>query len=145
MATEFDQMLFAQHLKAALALPDAKRWGLEGDLNSLEARCELHPRSSPNERFLARLRWSDYSKPASVKFIDPATGSDSIPRAWPNIDGSRPQNFFICAPWTKEGNDHHPEWATSEAAAYQTPEEPLVFALLQLKHLMDNTYQGRGT
>jgi hypothetical protein len=144
MAAEFDRMLFSQHLGAALELPLSKRWGLEGDATALEARCDMHPRAFPAERFQVRLRWSDYSKPPSTKFIDPDTGSESNPRSWPNIDGSRPQNCFICAPWTKEGNDHHPEWAASAAAGYKTPEEPLVFSLLQLQHLLDNTYKGRG-
>lgn len=146
MATEFDQVLFEQHHEVALALPAAKRWDLERDKNvPLGVFCTMHPRNAPTEHYRVQLRWTDYSKPASVKFINLENDSGTDPRAWPNIDGTRPTSFFLCAPWTKEGHEHHSEWAASEAGRYNTPEEPLVFALVQLQHLFDNTYQGRGT
>lgn len=144
MATEFDRVLFDQHREVALALPAAKRWSLERDTSvPLGAFCTMHPRTATSERYKVRLRWTDYTMPPSVKFVD-ENNSESDARAWPNIDGSRPTAFFLCAPWTKEGNDYHAEWKGSEAMRYKTPEEPLVFALMQLQHLLDNTYQGRG-
>jgi hypothetical protein len=146
MATEFDLMLFDQHLEAALESPAAKRWNLERDPSvPLGVLCVMHPRTVPTELFKARLRWTDYSKPPSLKFISIETGSETDAQAWPNIEGSRATSFFLCAPWTQEGNSHHPEWATSPAARYPNPEDPVEFALTQLQHLFDNTYQGRGT
>lgn len=145
MATEFDRVLFEQHLEEVLALPAAKRWSLERDMNvSLGAFCTMHPRTAPTERYKVQLRWTEYSKPPSVKFLNVDNGSEIDPSAWPNIAGSSPTAFFICTPWTKEGHDHHPEWAGSVLGRYNIPEEPLRFALVTLQHLLDNTYQGRG-
>lgn len=145
MATEFDQLLFDQHFEAALGLPAAKRWTLERDPTvPLGVFLTVQPRSAAHETYIARLRWSDYSKPVSLKFVDPASKADCLVRAWPKFDGARPESFFVCAPWTKEGHDHHSEWAGSSTGRYVAPEEPLVFALLQVQHLLDNTYQGRA-
>lgn len=145
MATEYELVLFEQHFQAALALPAAERWILEMDKSSpLSVFCTMQPRTTPNEQYKARICWADYSLPFSLKFVNKETGSETDQHAWPNIEGSRPSNFFLCAPFTQEGNGHHPEWARSNATRYKTPDEPLVFALLQLQHLLDNTYQGRG-
>ncbi|WP_207000030.1 hypothetical protein [Trinickia mobilis] len=145
MATEFDLMLFEQHFWAALALPVAKRWNLERDDSSpLEVFCTMHPRTAPSELYKVRLRWTDYSMPFSLKFINVVSGAENDQHAWPNIEGSRPSSLFLCAPFTTEGNSYHPEWARSAATRYKTPDEPLVFALLQIQHLLDNTYLGRG-
>jgi hypothetical protein len=145
MATEYDLMLFTQHFQAALALPAAQRWSLErAESSSLGVFCTMHPRATPSEHYKVRLRWTDYSMPFSLKFVNMENGSETDQHAWPIIAGSSPPNFFVCSVFTKEGNDHHPEWARSAAKRYKTPDEPLVFALVQLQHLLDNTYQGRG-
>ena len=145
MATEYDLMLFDQHFQAALALPAAQRWNLERDQSApLGIFCTMHPRTAPAETYKVRLRWTDYSMPFSLKFINMENGSETDQHAWPNIDGGRPSNFFICAPYTSEGNGYHPEWALSPAHRYKTPDEPLVFALIQIQYLLDNTYQGRA-
>lgn len=145
MATEFDKMLFDQHLEEMLALPGASRWDLERDTQvPLEVFCTMFPRTALHERYKVRLRWTDYSTPPSVKYVDPQTGADNDARAWPNFDGSRPGSFFLCAPFTKEGHDHHPEWRGASATRYEAPEDPLVSCLLQLQHLLDNSYVGRG-
>lgn len=145
MATEYDLMLFEQHFQAALALPAAKRWNLEREGSSpLGVFCTMHPRTAPEEQYKVRLRWTDYSKPFSLRFVNRENGAENDQHAWPNIDGSRPSSFFVCAPYTAEGNAHHPEWALSSVNRYNTPDEPLVFALIQIQHLLDNTYQGRA-
>lgn len=145
MATEYDLQLFQQHFQAALELPAAILWTLEMDDSvHLGVVCTMHPRTNPSELYKFRLRWIDYSMPFSLKFINMETGAESDPHAWPNIDGSRPTSFFLCAPFTKEGNAYHPEWALSAALRYKTPDEPLVFALVQIQHLLNNTYRGRG-
>jgi len=76
--------------------------------------------------------------------VNAVSGAGNEQHAWPNIEGSRPSNLFLCAPFTTEGNSYHPEWARSAATRYKTPDEPLVFALLQIQHLLDNTHLGRG-
>lgn len=145
MSTEYDLVLFEQHLQAALELPAAKRWNLERDKSvPLGALCLMRPRTSPSDQYKVRLHWTDYSMPFSLKFVSIETSAENDQHAWPNIEGSRPSHFFLCAPFTKEGNDHHPEWARSSTTRYRTPDEPLVFALVQVQHLLDNTYQGRG-
>jgi hypothetical protein len=145
MATEFDLALLEQHYQAALELPDAKRWTLERDTGvPLGVFCTMHPRTAPHEFYKVRLRWNDYSKPPSLKFINMTSSSDSDPCAWPNMDGTRPTSFFLCAPFTQEGHEYHKEWNQSASTRYKTPDEPLVFLLLQLQHLLDNTYAGRG-
>lgn len=144
MATQFDLKEFEVHLQVALALPAAKRWSLERDTSvPLGVFCVLQPRTAPQESFKARLRWDDYSKPHSLKFVNMENGSDTDPRAWPNFEGSRPDSFLVCAPYTSEGHALHPEWAASPAHRYLTPDEPLVAALLTLQHVLDNTYAGR--
>lgn len=145
MASEFDLVLFEQHLQEVLALPAAKRWSLERDTTvPLGVFSTMQPRTAPTESYKARLRWSDYSKPPSVKFINMENGSEVDPLAWPNIDVSRPAHFFICAPWTKEGHEYHAEWAGSVAGRYNPPPQPLKFALQMLQHHMDNAYIHRG-
>jgi hypothetical protein len=145
MATEYDLMLFDQHFQAALALPAAQRWSLERDQSvPLGIFCRMHPRTAPAEQYKVRLRWTDYSMPFSLKFINTENGSETDQHAWPNFEGSRPANFFVCAPYTSEGNGYHPEWALSPTNRYKRPDEPLVFALIQIQHLLDNTYQGRA-
>ncbi len=145
MATEFDLVLFDRHFDSVLALPTSKRWVLEREQSRpLEVFCTMYSRKAPTEQYKVRLRWTDYSMPFSVKFVNRATGEENDLQAWPNFDGSRPAHFFLCAPFAKEGNDHHPEWAKSASTRYKTPDEPLVFALVQIQHLLDNTYVGRG-
>jgi len=145
MASEFDRLLFEQHLEEVLALPAAKRWSLERDTAvPLGVVCMMYPRTASTEIYKARLRWTDYAKPPSVKFVNVENGTEVDPLAWPNLDVSRPAHFFICAPWTKEGHDHHAEWTSSVTGRYETPEQPLKFALQMLQHHMDNAYNRRG-
>ena len=143
MATDFELALFAQQLEEVLALPDAGRWNLERDTSvPLGVFAVMHPLSNPMEFFKARLRWDDFFKPVSLKFIDIPTSTDNSPGAWPRCFGFRPGSLDACLPWTKEGHQLHPEWAQS--AAYPTVDAPLQFALLHVQSLLDNSYQGRG-
>lgn len=145
MAAEYDKAMLERDFAEALELPAASRWRLERDESvSLGVTCTMHPRTAPHEIYKVRLRWIDYTAPFSVQFLNLETGSDRDPHAWPNVDGASPSSFLLCVPYCKEGNDYHKEWATSPAIRYRTPEQPLVFALLQLQHLLDNKYRGRG-
>lgn len=143
MASGLDLMLLNQHLEELRALPQADRWTIKrGDTAALDLSVDLFSRKAPQELYRVRLRWTDYSKPPSLKFIDMATGSETEPRSWPNFDGSRPTSFFVCLPITQEGHAYHGEWA-SGANAYPTVDDPLQYVLLSLQSLLDNTYTGR--
>ena len=145
MANELDLMLFEQHLEELRALPEAQRLILEQrDMRMLEVFVGLHPRTAAQEHFRARLRWRDYGKPFSLKFVNLETETDNDPHAWPIFEGSRPGSLLACLPFTEEGIGLHPEWVTSPINSYVTPEAPLQFAVLMLQHLIDNGYGGRG-
>ena len=142
MATDFELALFAQQLEEVQELPDAGRWSLERDDSvPLGIFMTTHPLCNSQELFKARLRWNDYFKPASLKFIDMPTGSDNNPRAWPRCFGFRPGTLDACLPWTQEGHQLHPEWPQS--GAFPKVEAPLQFALLNVQSSLDNSYQGR--
>jgi len=143
MASELDLMLFQQHLDELPALPQVDRWTVKrGDPAALDVTVDLSSLKAPQELYRVRLRWSDYSKPPSVKFVDMTTGSETEARAWPVFDGSRPTNYFVCLPFTQEGLTHHPDWATG-INAIPVLEDPLQYVLLNLQSLLDNTYTGR--
>ena len=144
MATDFELALFAQQLEEVLKLPVAGRWSLERDDSvPLGVFMTTHPLCNSKELFKARLRWDDYFKPASLKFIDMSTGADNNPRAWPRCFGFRPGSLDACLPWTQEGHQLHPEWGQS--GAFPNVEAPLQFALLNVQSSLDNSYQGRET
>ena len=143
MASELDLMLFKQHLEELQALPQAGRWTIKrGDTAALDVTVDLFSRKAPEELYRVRLRWTDYSKPPSLKFVDMATGSETVPHAWADFEGSRPTSFFVCLPITQEGHAHHGEWATG-VNAYPTVEDQLQYVLFSLQSLLDNTYIGR--
>jgi hypothetical protein len=144
MATDFELALFEQELEKVLELPDACRWVLERDKSvPLGVLAVMHPLSDPKELFKARLRWSDYFKPVSLKFIDIETGAENNLRAWPQCFGFRPASLDACLPWTEEGHRLHSEWTSS--GAFPKVQAPLQFALLNVQAALDNSYQGRGS
>ena len=143
MATDFELAVFEQQLEDVLKLPEAARWTLERDESApLGLFVTMHPRTEPSSNFRARFRWSDLFKAPSMKFIDPETGSDCLPQAWPRCFGFRPGCLDACLPWTAEGHSLHPEWAGS-SNAFPTLDAPVQFALLMLQASLDSTYQGR--
>jgi len=145
MATELEKALFEEELQAVRGLPEASRWQIErDDAVPLGLFAVVHPIAEPAELYRARIRWTDYFGPFSLKFINLATGLDNDPSAWPQCFGFRPGCLDVCLPWTAEGQALHPEWRTSVTQAFPKVEVPMQFALLQLQFSMDNTYQGRG-
>ena len=81
MATDFELALFAQQLEEVQVLPGARRWSLERDDSvPLGVFMTTHPLCNSQELFKARMRWDDYFKPASLKFIDMTTGSVDVTR-----------------------------------------------------------------
>lgn len=145
MATELELALFAQELQEVPDLPEAHRWILERDGDvPLGLFATMHPISKPAELFKARVRWTDYFGPFSLKFINLATGADNDPRAWPRCFGFRPGSLDACLPWTTEGQALHPEWRTSAAQSFPKVQAPMQHALLRLQSSLDNSYEGRG-
>src|SRR5438270_314991 len=111
MATELELALFAEELYDVRRLPEASRWQLErDDTVPLGLLAVMHPITQPTELYKARLRWSDYFGPVSLKFVNMGTGADSDPTAWPRCFGFRPTALDSCLPWTAEGHTLHPEW-----------------------------------
>ena len=145
MATDFELALFEQQFEEVLALPEASRWSLERDTSvPLGVFAVMHPHSSSEELFKARLRWGDLLKAPSLKFVDMTSGEQGNPAAWPRCFGFRPGSLDACLPWTEEGQRLHPEWAQSAANAFPRVEAPVQFALLHVQFSLDNSYQGRG-
>lgn len=146
MATELEQVLFDEELEAVRDLPEARRWQLERNQEvPLELFAVMHPIRNPTEFYKARIRWTDYFGPFSLKFINIVTGADNDPQAWPRCFGFRPTSLDACLPWTAEGHGLHPEWKNSVAQAFPKVEAPMQHALLQLQLSLDNSYEGRGT
>lgn len=145
MATELEQSLFEEELQTVRELPDAKRWQLERDMTvPLGLFAIMHPISNPKELYKTRIRWTDYFRPFSVKFINMMNGTDNDPSAWPRCSGFRPSSLDICLPWTAEGHALHPEWKNSVKHQYPKVDAPMQFALLQIQYSLDTCYEGRG-
>ncbi len=145
MATELELALFEGELVEVRDLPEADRWHLERDGNvPLGVLAVVHPMSKPTELYKARIRWTDYFGPFSLKFLNMETGADNDPNAWPRCFGFRPGSCDACLPWTAEGHGLHPEWKNSAVQSFPPVEVPLQHALLRVQSSLDNTYQGRG-
>lgn len=105
---------------------------------------KLHPRSAPQETYVARVAWTRYPDAApSVKFADAVGGSLGVVKAWPNCNGYRPGNFDICKPFTAEGFALHPEWRTGPHA-WRTTGNPFLFVVAQIQDDLNHRYQGRA-
>ncbi len=146
MATELELALFAEELESVRVLPEASRWQLERDRSvPLGLLVVMHSIRNPKELYKARVRWSDYFGPFSLKFVNIATDADNDPTAWPRCFGFRPGSLDACVPWTAEGQRLHPEWVNSYAQSFPAVEAPMQHALLRLQITLDTTYEGRGT
>lgn len=146
MATELEQNLFEEELRTVQGLPEAGRWQLERDSSvPLGLFAVMHPISKPNELYKARIRWTDYFGPFSLKFINMQSGVDNDPTAWPRCFGFRPGSLDACLPWTAEGHGLHPDWKHSVTNAFPKVEVPLQHALLRLQLSLDGSYDGRGS
>jgi hypothetical protein len=145
MATDFELMLFEQELSEVRALPEAIRWKLERDPTvPLGLTVEVHSVKDPAEVFLARIRWDDYFKAPSLKFLNRQTLADTDVRAWPQCRGFRPSSLDACVSWTAEGQKLHPEWSSSPRTAFPQVESPMQYILLTLQNEMDMFFTGRA-
>jgi hypothetical protein len=143
MADALSKLIFEEHLAEAKAADDAGRWKIECPAD-LEVRVTLSP-TEHHEAFVARLVWIEYPgcEPPSVKFIDPATGRLDVPQAWPVARGFRPTNFDICATWTREGFQIHPEWKNDRRYIWISHGNLVLKSLHRLQEELDDSYQGR--
>jgi hypothetical protein len=142
MPSGLAEIMFEAHLEEVRSMPEAVRWKIE-KRDGLVLHVTLHPKSAPNEEFLARLSWDEYpgTRPASVIFLDPKTLASGVNTAWPIASGFRPPTD-ICTNWTKEGFDLHPEWLRTSLDW----EGGDIAVLTQLRHLqleLDSSFQGR--
>ena len=127
----------------ALDPGEAGRWDIQR-VGPVELHVTLSPVSDPAERYLVRLSWPDYpDQPPSVRFVDPATGSLDISRAWPSITGARPPGD-MCVPWSSEGQALHAEWRVDPHFRWDGRASPLLRILRTLQDLLDHEYSGRA-
>jgi hypothetical protein len=104
----------------------------------------LRPRSAPTEQYYARVAWSRYpGAPPSVKYATGVRGRLDVTSAWPNVAGYRPGNADICADFTKEGYEAHPEWVAQRP--WQTTGNPFLWVAQILQGHLDRSYSGRAT
>ena len=142
--TSLAELLLERDLEQARQDAEAGRWTLER-ADNLAVDVTLSPHRTPNEVYLARLRWTEYPGrlPASVVFLNPETRAAGAKSSWPMIAGVRPPND-ICACWTAEGYIAHQEWLGDPNMAWDTGDNALLTQLRFLQHQMDFTYQGRA-
>lgn len=135
-------MMFDAHLKEVQGMPEAMRWDIV-KRDGLALHVTLHPKSAANEQFLALLSWTDYpgTKPASVTFLDPSSLASGVNTAWPIACGFRPPTD-ICANWTKEGFDLHPEWLRT-CLDWDGGDNAILTQLRHLQLELDSSFQGR--
>lgn len=145
----------ADKIAEFLAKPDwklletLKRWRVERDGENPDVvRLELFARDA--ERYLVRFVCDGYpEKPPSTKFIN-AQGSDSDKTAWPAGIGEfhsvvkLPPDSFLCTDLTREGLQHHPDWA-SHSTVWNGNMHTLMDLFNYLHDLLhSNDYQHRA-
>lgn len=135
--------LFNEDHAEALADAAAAMWELKrGD--PLEFTARVSPIKAPDEVFIARFTWAVYQDEApSLKFIDPTTRRVDVAEAWPQCDGFRPTSFDACVPWTKEGQQLHPEWAHSAATRWPASGNSILHVMHTLQYTLDYHFHGR--
>jgi hypothetical protein len=143
VADELSKLNFVDDLTEAKSVDEASRWSIDhrGDL---EVWVTLSPQGHA-EAYLARLLWIEYpgAEPPSIKFVDPKTGRLDVPGAWPRARGFRPPSFDICASWTREGFNLHPEWKNDARFKWSSHGNMLLKTLRTLQGELDESYEGR--
>jgi hypothetical protein len=143
METSLDKLIFDQDLEGVSKAEEAVRWTIE-HVDLLAVKVTLSPRSSPEEKYEARLQWSAYpGQPPSLAFYRSGTDIVNDPCAWPNCSGFRPSSLDSCVHWTAEGHRLHPEWASAAATRWPTSGNALFRAICFLQDTLDYSYYGR--
>ena len=142
MTDELSKAIFESDLEDAKAADDAARWLLD-HRGGLEVWATVSPAGHDADKFTARLCWTRYPDDLpSVKFVDPETGALGVAKAWPNARGFRPPTD-ICATWTLEGHQTHPEWKSDARYRWDGRGNVLLKTLRTLQSELDESYQGR--
>lgn len=143
MAHDLSVLCLAADYAEVVASPEAERWALKL-VAPLEVLATMSPRSTPNDKFQARLLWTEYpGNPPSLKFRNLGTGDIADPRAWPVCPGFRPTSCDACVNWTAEGLALHPEWAHSAATRWNPSGNALYRVLCILQDTLDLDFNGR--
>lgn len=143
MANDLDKLNFEDDLREVQALPGASRWTIETP-GGLEVYVTLSSALKPDEKFQARLHWSQYpGQPPSIKFRDPADGSLGNPRAWPQARGMRPTALDLCSNYCTEGFALHPEWRNDPRYRWDDKGNVLLKVIQTLQDEMDDHFTGR--
>ncbi|BDP43347.1 hypothetical protein DAETH_33160 (plasmid) [Deinococcus aetherius] len=139
----FAQLTLDEDFSRVQELAEAAKWNLQCPA-PLEVLASLTPASTPTETFHAVLRWTDYPNEApSVKFRDPETQREDLPRAWPHAQGFRPPGD-ICSNYTAEGFALHQEWRLDPNYRWHAHGNVLLKVLRTLQETLDHTFAGRA-
>jgi hypothetical protein len=143
MATRLAELMFEQQLTQLEEEVDAKRWVIDKQ-DGLALHVTLYPKRAPNEAFTARVAWKEFPGrlPASIRFIDPETGATGVNGAWPVAAGFRPPQD-ICANWTAEGFEAHPEWLNDPKMKWDHGDNAILTQLRTLQFELDRSFQER--
>jgi len=103
------------------------------------------------ERYRVRFICDGYPEKApSVMFVN-QQGDKVDRRAWPAGDNKfyevvkPPQDCFLCMPWTREGLEHHRDWAGKPSTDPWTSQKSLLDLFNYLQRLLNsNQYSHRG-
>ena len=127
-----------------------KGWQVERDSDNTDVvRLTLSAREG--ETYIVRLVCDGYPEQApSVKFVN-NLGSDQDRTAWPAGDGlfhkavKLPPHCFLCTDLTREGFEHHPDWA-KRSTAWKGNTHTLMhlFNYIQDDLLNSKNYTGRA-
>lgn len=141
---ELSRLNLDEDYQKVLGCRYSQRWALERADHALEVWATVWPAGCPEEKFQARLLWTDYpQQPPSFKFRDPVTGRLDLPSAWPQVRGFRPTSFDACVNWCLEGFSLHPEWRDDPRLRWDSRGNALLRVLSTLQEELDNDFHGR--
>ena len=144
MADEFSKLAFEEDLREALTTDDANRWTVE-HVSDLELHVTAFPLKAPTEKFQARFLWTAYpSVPPSYKYRDPESGRLDLVKAWPVVNGYRPNSFDACVNWTAEGFAVHPEWNNDANLRWNPSGNAILRVLRLMQRDLDERYERRA-
>lgn len=124
-------------------------WVVRRDPDDPE-RLILTVRATDEERYHLLCLCDGYAKrPPSVAFVN-GEGSKDDATAWPTGDSEflsevkPPPSCFLCMPLTREGLQHHPDWA-AKGIAWDPERHTLLDVFNRVQRLLVGpNYRGRG-
>lgn len=144
MSDSVSALNLGEDLERVRTAPESTRWELARK-GPLEVWVTVWPISRPDEKFTAKLAWTEYpSQPPSVKFVDPASGRTDVRSAWPLFPNVRLNEQDICQSWTLEGYNVHPEWRNDLRFKWDPRGNVLLKTIRTLQERLDDGFQGRA-